>query len=202
VSRQPRVVALGDAEDAERQVGLRQPGLEEILEEVAQVGRRRLVPVRHLARCQLLQEGDDSGGLDRLIVDVGLAEAEVEESVGEAPAMPDRPLAQTTVLTQIGFVITAQIAPCLVPCRQRRRRHPDHGEVICEAPPHEGCILLPARAPSVGENEVGGDPGRDGLQIDAALFDDAAQLADDPEIEVDRAMIILSRLECRAIPRR
>ena len=56
---QSGAIALRDARDAERQVARSQAALEQVLKEVAQVGRRRLVPERRLAGGQPLEEGDD-----------------------------------------------------------------------------------------------------------------------------------------------
>jgi hypothetical protein len=98
---QSGAVALRDAWNAERQVARCQPALEQVLKEVAQVGRWRLVPERRLARGQPLEEDDDVARSDRAHLDIGLAKAEVEEPIGEAPAVADRSLAQASLATEI-----------------------------------------------------------------------------------------------------
>jgi hypothetical protein len=50
-------------------------------------------------------------------------------------------------------------------------------------------------SPSVARNDFSGERGRDGFQIDAVLFDDAAQFDYGLQIEVDRAGRVLTSLQ-------
>ena len=59
-----------------------------------------------VVRC--CREADDVGRGDlRQVADL-LAEAELQETVGELPTVEDRPLAEATLTAQIGFVIPTQ----------------------------------------------------------------------------------------------
>ena len=90
-----------------------------------------------------------SPGLDRAHLDIGLAEAKVEEPIGEAPAVADRSLAQASLATEIVLVVTSQGGVGEIPCRRRRRRlrHAERREIADKAPDDEGGILLSVAAP-------------------------------------------------------
>ena len=157
MARQPGVIALGYARHAERQVGHRESALEQILEEAAQVGRRCLVPERRLAGGQPLEEGDGVAGRDRAKLDVGLAEAEAQEPVGEAPAMADRSFAQPSLTAQIVFVVPPQGRVGKLSCRWRRRRlgHTERHEISGEALDDEDAILKSVTTPVRSQHEFG-----------------------------------------------
>src|SRR5258705_7861355 len=97
---------LRDARNAERQIASRQAALEKVAEEVAQVRRCRFIAVWRLAGGQPLEEGNDVAGRDRAELDLGFAEAEVEEPICEAPAVADRLLGEAPLASEIILVIT------------------------------------------------------------------------------------------------
>jgi hypothetical protein len=119
--------------------------------------------------------------------DAALVEAEVEEPVGEAPAVTDRPLGQTSVLMLMGFIVAAQIPPRLLPASSTLVPPPRSWRVTRRSALPRKLHPSAAAYAICRQNELGGQRGRDGLQIDAVLFDDAAQLDYGPHIEVDRA---------------
>src|SRR3954466_2698631 len=71
---------------------------------------------------QMLQEAGDVVRRDGGQVADLVAKAEVEEAIGEAPAVEDRALAQAALPPQVGLVIPSQLGPgTVLGCRRRHR---------------------------------------------------------------------------------
>ena len=108
ISREPRIPALRHLGHAQRKVRARRARLEEILEEGPQMGGGRLIAIGRFATEQMLKEADHIAGRDRRQINIGIAEAMIEEAISEAPSMEDRPLAEPALTMKIVLIIFAQ----------------------------------------------------------------------------------------------
>lgn len=119
---QPCTVSLSHAWNAQGEVGCCFPGLEEVSEEVPQMGGERLVTQRRLSRRHRFKEGCDVGRRDFGKLADFLLKAECEEAVGDAPAMEYCPFAKAALAAQIFFVFTFESsARCIVKRRAEWR---------------------------------------------------------------------------------
>src|SRR5205807_10615687 len=71
----------------------------------------------------MLEERDHVSGRGRGQIDIGIAEAMIEEAVSEAPGMEDRPLAEAALTMKIVLITFAQLGACDLLCGRHGRGH-------------------------------------------------------------------------------
>jgi hypothetical protein len=186
--RQSGTISLSDTRNAQCKVGVNFPGLEQVSEEIPQMGGERFVAQRRFAGRQMLQEGSNVRRSDLRQITVFLTKMEGKKTVSKAPAMENRSLAQAALAAQIFFVSDFELFTLGVGGYRFEWTFPNTqcNEELDEAPDDEASVFGSAWRKVRVRNQVHGGLFVEMLQADAALCHLTAERREALIVLVDR----------------